>query len=147
MRLSTSRAGLKTAETCLGLGVLLYGSNVEPALNDLLTFSRVNGGPCVVEDFFEAIGMAMVQRKNLQQKAKAELDLFRQKVEELSSLLVYAHQHPLEQLKLLTAYRVLTALSKASPPLSPLTAKRFAKSAAKRIPNRDPFSNNVPVPS
>jgi hypothetical protein len=60
MRLSTSRAGLKTADTCLGLGVLLFGSNVEPALSSLLVS---NGGLGVVEDFFEAVGMAMVQRK------------------------------------------------------------------------------------
>ena len=97
---------------CHGLGVLLIGSDVASDLQDLVPLSRANDGPGVVESLFEALGAAMLARKTL----------------------INTHQRPLKKLRQLIACRILMALSKASPPLSPRMASRFARSAAKRDP-------------
>ncbi|SEO30742.1 Glycosyltransferase, GT2 family [Pseudorhodobacter antarcticus] len=135
---------------CHGLGVLLHGSDVASNLRDLVALSRANEGPGVVESFFEAVGGAMLARKNLQglaDQAKAiklkdkEITLLQKRSDTLSSLLINARQRPLKQLRRLIVSRVLMALSKASSPLSPRTASRFARSAAKRDPKRIELEN------
>jgi GT2 family glycosyltransferase len=141
---------------CHGLGVLFYGSDVATDLCRLVVLSRANNGPGVVESFFEATGAAMVERKNLQEQAdhakvreknlehKVEkMALLQRHVDTLSSRLIDARRHPLKQFKRLIVSRILTALSKTSPPLSPRTARRFARSAAKRDPNRVEFSHSA----
>jgi GT2 family glycosyltransferase/predicted O-methyltransferase YrrM len=115
---------------CHGLGVLLIGSDVASELRDLVPLSRANDGPGVVESFFEAVGGAVLERKN------KEIALLQRRGDTLSSLLINARQHPLKQLRRLIVSRLLMALSKASPPLSPRVARRFARSAAKRDPKQ-----------
>jgi glycosyltransferase involved in cell wall biosynthesis/predicted O-methyltransferase YrrM len=83
----------------------------------------------------ELADQAKVTKADLERKDQ-ELALLQRRVATLSSLLINARRRPLQQLKRLIVSKLLTALSKASPPLSARTASRFARSAAKRDPKR-----------
>jgi O-antigen biosynthesis protein len=152
---------------CHGLGVLVHGSDVAPCIQQLLAFSRANGGPGLVESFFESAGSSITQRRALEARIEKISDELQRKDSELinknaelvrktfefvskcaevvklesylntlTSNLVDARSRPLKHLNRLIASRVLSALSKASPPITKRAARRFASSAAKRDPKR-----------
>jgi GT2 family glycosyltransferase len=132
---------------CHGLGVLLWGPEVPLDVQNLVPLSRTKGGPGVIESFFEAVGASAIQQRSLQDKAARGEPEMAARVEAqfreaegsaaaLARLLADARRRPLKQFKQLIVRRILLALSKASPPLSKRTTKRFALSAEKRDPNR-----------
>lgn len=145
---------------CHGLGVLAHGSQVAPCIQDLIACSRAQNGPGLVEDFFEHLGSSRAQRRNLEAEINqlsedlmlraaemgrkdAQIAKLERSLATLSAALMEARGRPLQQLKRLIANRVLSALSKASPPISKRAASRFASSAAKRDPKRLEISDQL----
>ena len=136
---------------CHGLGVLAHGSDVAPCIQQLVAFSRANGGPGLVESFFESAGSSITQRRALEARIdKISDDLVLKSTEvvkietnlsKFASDLVDARSRPVKHLNRLIASHVLSALSKASPPITKRAARRFASSAAKRDPKRIEIQN------
>ncbi|SFS51902.1 Glycosyltransferase, GT2 family [Sulfitobacter marinus] len=143
---------------CHGLGVLLWGPEVPLDVQNLVPLSHAKGGPGIIESFFEAVGASATQKRLLEDKAEqiraeqieaaqiraaqiaaetaAQIGEAEGNIKKLAGLLADARRRPLKQFKRLIVRQLLLALSKASPPLSKRTAKRFTRSAEKRDPNR-----------
>jgi O-antigen biosynthesis protein len=148
--------------------VLFWGGEVPSQLVDLVKLSAQNGGPGVVESFFEAAAASMLKSVRLRDLEKQNTNLqnmliFSEKytkvithnhsqaatmlqrhIDHLTTHLVDARSRPLEQLNRLVAGRVLRKLAKASPPLPKKTVTRFAGSAKKRDPARAEILSQQP---
>jgi GT2 family glycosyltransferase len=134
----------------------------------MAALSAANGGPGVVESFFETAGTAMLESAQLRETKEKNKVLqeeilvsknqtqpvagnhvqavtrLQRDLDHLAAQLVEARRRPLKQFKRLIVGRVLRKLSKASPPLSQRTVNRFAASAQKRDPERVEIISQMP---
>lgn len=137
-----------------GLGVLFWGEEVAKGLVPLIPLLSQPEGRAVISDLFEALGEAFVrqaQQKVSQTETSAHLAKLNTQIEEFSSevgelkeritvfkqTLIEARRHPLRQLKNKIAFETLSALARASTPLSATAAAKLRQSAVAHDPDRD----------
>lgn len=130
-----------------GLEVVFWGGAPNRTIASLMQLIQDPVGRSAALAFFELAGEANIRDKNhknyIEENRKESFRLNKENERQfenlryLQQLIVDARRKPLQQLKRKLAFKLLRSLSRASPPLSRRTAMRFARSAAKRDPDRD----------